>query len=948
MLSSVVSGRWLARCVAATMVIVCSAPVAWAQETINLASLAGRVTDVQGGVLPGATVTAVHQETTVAIVVATDAAGRFRLPYLRIGAYELTIELPGFRPERRRLTLLAGSAFDLPVTLAVEGIETAVTVVADAPIIEAARSQVAATVTEAEVMSLPLNGRHFLDVALLAPSVAPPNINSTQLFAETSAVPGVGLSVSGQRNLSNSVIVDGLSANDDAAGLSGMPYGVDAVEQVQVVTSGGQAELGRALGGYMNVVTRSGTNTLRGTAYGFFRDDRFNGRNALSGTTLPMSQQQLGASIGGPVTRGRTFYFTNVERRRLNQTGLTTISAANVAAINTRLAEVGYGGEPVRTGLYDAPVHTFNLLGRVDHVVSGRDHLSVRYSLYDVDSRNSRGAGGLSAPSASAGLDNRDHAVAFSNTLTLGSRTVNETRAQFAHSDLRALPSDVVGPSVNIAGVASFGTFPSSPQGRRTRMFQVTSNLAQQRGAHALRAGVDVVYNDTLIVFPRAVRGAYNFSSLTNFLNGVYNNAGFTQNFGATDVTLGSPNLGVFVQDEWSATANLTLNLGLRYDLQWLETIRTDRNNVSPRAGFAWTPLASRRLVVRGGGGLYFDRVPLRALANAVMSAGNTTELANLRQIGISLSPGQAGAPVFPDILAAPVPSVTLPNLTTMQHDLQNAYARQAGLEVEQQVGGHGTVSVGYSYSRGVGLLMAINQNVPSCLPAGGNNGCRPIAEYANNSQYSSAGTSTYHGLLVSFVQRPARWGYYRVSYTLSKAMNDVGEFFFSGPIDPFDLSKDWSRADNDRRHLFVFSGGVQSSTAPALTAWQRLTHGFQVSTLVQAYSAAPFNITSGVVTVQGTTGRPLVDGAFIPRNAGVGDTYLHASLRISRSFPLGGSARLEALAEVFNLTNAVNEMARNTNFGAGAYPANPSPAFNQVTAVGDPRSWQFALRARF
>ena len=222
--------------------------------------------------------------------------------------------------------------------------------------------------------------------------------------------------------------------------------------------------------------------------------------------------------------------------------------------------------------------------------------------------------------------------------------------------------------------------------------------------------------------------------------------------------------------------------------------------------------------------------MPLRALANALLSAENTTDLSRLQQVNVSLSPGQAGAPEFPAILPAPVPQVTLVNLTTMQRDLQNAYSRQASLEVERQVGRLGTLSVGYSYLRGLGLLMAINQNVPSCAPAGTNNGCRPIPDYANNSQYSSAGESVYHGLLVSFAQRPSAWGYYRVSYTLSKSENNVGEFFFSGPVDPYDLSKDWGRSDNDRRHLFVFSGGVNTSMAPATTAWEALSHGFQLS----------------------------------------------------------------------------------------------------------------------
>ena len=125
----------------------------------------------------------------------------------------------------------------------------------------------------------------------------------------------------------------------------------------------------------------------------------------------------------------------------------------------------------------------------------------------------------------------------------------------------------------------------------------------------------------------------------------------------------------------------------------------------------------------------------------------------------------------------------------------------------------------------------------------------------------------------MSFVQRPTRWGYYRVTYTLSKAMDNVGEFFFSSPIDPFDLSKDWGRSDDDQRHRLVLNGAINSSME-ARTAWERLSHGFQVSSMLQYYSALPFNITSGVTTIQGTAGRPIVNGAFIERNAGIGPDF--------------------------------------------------------------------------
>src|SRR5258706_7640869 len=197
---------------------------------------------------------------------------------------------------------------------------------------------------QTEVRNLPLMGRTSLDLALLVPGVSPTNTASNQLFAETSAVPGQGISVGSQRNFSNNFIVDGLSANDDAAGLSGIFYGLDVVNEFQVVTSGGQAELGRALGGYVNMVTRSGTNSLHGDLDGYFRNKRLNAANPLSNKKVPSTQAQYGASLGGPLVADRTFYFANFEQRELNQSGLITISPANVAAIDTRLAATGYQG----------------------------------------------------------------------------------------------------------------------------------------------------------------------------------------------------------------------------------------------------------------------------------------------------------------------------------------------------------------------------------------------------------------------------------------------------------------------------------------------------------------------------------------------------------------------------------------------------------------------------
>ena len=252
--------------------------VGWAQHNVTSATLSGRIEDASGAVVSGASVTATHLETKQQLTTTSDDEGRYRFPYLRIGDYDLKVDADGFTTVTRQLTVSIGQAIDLPIKLDVAAISEVVNIGSDTPIVETERTQITETIKPREINELPLNGRNYLDLALLVPGVSATNTGSNQRFAETSAVPGQGISIAGQRNLYNSFIVDGVSANDDAADLTGTYYSEEVIDQFQVVTSGAQAELGRALGGYINVLTKSGTNVAHGDFYGYFRDDRFNAR----------------------------------------------------------------------------------------------------------------------------------------------------------------------------------------------------------------------------------------------------------------------------------------------------------------------------------------------------------------------------------------------------------------------------------------------------------------------------------------------------------------------------------------------------------------------------------------------------------------------------------------------------------------------------------------------
>src|SRR6476661_5603326 len=325
--------------------LVLSPASSQAQQNVTSGALSGRVEDSRGAVVSGANVTATNLETNQRLATRSDGEGRYRFPYLRTGEYDLSVEAAGFSALTRHLTVLVGQTLELALKLEVAGVSANVNIGAsDLPLVETVRTQITETIRPREIADLPLNGRNYLDLALLVPGVSPTNTGSNQRFAETSAVPGQGISIAGQRNLDNSFIVDGLSANDDAADLTGTYYSQEVVDQFQVITSGGIAEFGRASGGVVNILTRSGTNDWRGNFYGFFRNQRFDARNPLATTKDLLTQAQYGGTASGPLRKDRTFFFTNVEQLPRNYSAVLTIAPAAVTSINTRLPAVNYGG----------------------------------------------------------------------------------------------------------------------------------------------------------------------------------------------------------------------------------------------------------------------------------------------------------------------------------------------------------------------------------------------------------------------------------------------------------------------------------------------------------------------------------------------------------------------------------------------------------------------------
>lgn len=914
--------------------LVLSIQFSKAQQNISGATLSGNVSDTNSAAIVGAKISITNLETNRTQIAISDAGGRFRFAFLAVGNYEIKAEQNDFAPIGQKLILTVGQNLEINLVLPLKQASVLVNIESE-PLIETARTQIAETVLPETIENLPLNGRNFLDLALLLPAVSRTNTGSVQKFAETSAVPGTGISVAGQRNLANSFIVDGSSANDDAVELTGTYYSQEVIREFQVVTNGAVAEFGRASGGFVNIVTQSGTNKIGGKIYGFLRSERLDARNPLAPTKDPLTQTQTGGSFGAPIVKNRTFFFGNFEQTRRNDSNVITISPANVAAINARLSAVGYRGKSIETGLVSGGYDTTNVFARFDHQINAKNSFAATYNFYDINAVNARTVGGLNAVSRGTNLDNKDHTINLQNITILGSQSLNELRFQYRNSRLAAPAIDQNGPAVNISGIANFGTATSSLTKRDIDLYQLNDSFSTSIKNHSLKTGAEFLYNDLNIEFPGAIQGVYTFTNLANFLSGNYSQ--FQQAFGTPSQAQKNPNFGAFVQDEWKVFRNLTLNFGLRYDLQFLpDPIKTDNNNIAPRFGFAFSP--NEKTVIRGGFGLFYDRIPTRATSNALQRDGS-------KYIVAILSRTSAGAPTFPNILAnQPTILTTKPSVTRIDPNIENSYSQQANLQIERELPWDSSVSLGYLYLRGLNIILSRNTNVPRCTSAiDPVNLCRPDASFGNISRYEGSGDSYYNGMVFSFNKRQKDWASIRISYTLSKTIDNTGNFFFSTPQDNFNLRGDRGLSDNDQRHRLTLSGTLNTPQTLENELVRKVFGGFQISYIYTFASRLPFNVLAGS-DLNGDSN--INDRALgLGRNTGRGFDFSSFDLRLSRRFQLTERLNLELLAEGFNLFNRANFSVPNNTFGTGNVPL---ATFGRPTAAFDPRQIQLGFRLNF
>jgi hypothetical protein len=823
------------RALAAICLTLLLPAMAGAQARLTGADLSGTVVDQTGAALPGAMVTGTNSETNVARSVTTDERGRYTIAALPPGTYQLVASLSGFVTEtREQVNLQLGQGVTMDFQLRVAGTAEAVTVVAEPRVVEARHTEVSSVVNQQQIQNLPINGRNFISFAVITPGV------TTDRTPQQGASATSGLSFTGQRARSNNIMVDGLDNNDQVVGAVRATFSQEAVREFQVLTNSYSAEFGKATGGVVNIVTKSGTNAFAGNAFGYFRDDALNARshfekvdifgNAVSLEKSPFEQSQWGATLGGPIKRDKTFFFASFERADTSASNLVTIQPAAATLLNNL-------GFPVELGNVPYDVTLTQALTKIDHQWSSNHSLVVRGSWADTENENIEPFGGSVARSRGAVQLRTDWSLSASQTDVISNKWISELRVQYAPQDQEINSLDPRcggpctlenqgGPTLEITGVASVGRQRFTPNPRKNRRLQLLETVSYISGSHRVKAGIE--FNDikaTRGALPLHFGGRYIFSAvpaagipsaLAALQLGLP--AAYVQGYGTSEYVYPARDLSLFVQDEWN-WRRLVIKPGLRYQRQFFSDLQEydisdvggtrlrfpfpdDKNDVAPRVAVAYDLTGNGKSSLHGSYGLFHENT-LGAIAGVtqILTGAQT----GVRTLVVTLGQSCGGIPC--SVLAWNSPGRQLseqaasallggfyPTLAfAADPGLETPYAHQAAIGIDHELATDIALNANVVYVRGHEQVGTIDYNPvlptrlgparrPNDLPCSANpaapclNGGIPGTS-ASVLQYSSFGETEYKGLTLSVNKRYANRYQFLASYTLSKAEDNSTDF---------------------------------------------------------------------------------------------------------------------------------------------------------------------------
>jgi len=949
-------------------------------------TLAGTIHDTTGAVLPGVNVTIRNVATGATRAVTTDGEGRYRIVNVDPGDYELRAQLNGFRTiVRNPVVISVGGIAQSDVEMTVGALAETVTVQTQAPLIEPSKTDLSRVVTSQEIESLPIAGRNFVDFVKLSSGVSLGRENvGGGAFKEPDV--GVGsaaaprLSFGGQPELNTMIQVDGADNIQTFTGLPRATPSQEAAKEFRVLNSTYLAEYGRALGGFVNIVTKSGTNQGTGSLYDFWMDDALAARSILNQPgedTLKLNQ--FGGTYGGPITTDRTFFFLNYEGQLRKQSNrFSKVVLDNLALLNSVRVPLGLRPETTDQVLDN---HYNSFLAKVDHHLNGQHTLSMRYNILDSSTDNFLGGGGRASPTSSTARDNgtQDQSFVANAVSVFSSDMVNELRFQFARRtfDFSAVYNE---PSLDISNFIIMGKSTSDIDYYAETRTQIADSMTWTRGAHALKAGIDFNFltNDAdfnlffpaRMVFPNL--GAFStftpvvfwwpfLATATSYpgISTSWNQAVPTEWQDDTGWDFSDSSYGFFAQDQVRAGSRLTLTYGLRYDFEHYPSryiSEADMNNIQPRLGAAYA--YSDRGVIRAGYGVFTDR-----LASSVGQLFTATEwssggyLPNTQALFPTVAPIQgrfeqrtvAGPAAPPAALTflrtGQVPAAGSKGLAdTLDSAIDTPYSHQASVQVSQEIGTGWAVSGSYLFvgARDIightGNLNAVqNGTLATGKPLLGG---RQYADVGVLFVQTNTGRSSHHGGTFEIQKRFSNGYGMHTSYTLSKTRNNVDSLANLADLpEQLDPEAEFAPSRQDVRHRF---------TAAAFSEIARLAR-LKVSGLVTLESGRHYNLFVGADA--NADGNPNSDRpSFEPRNSYEGPGYAAVDLRIGREFAVGGRVRLDLNADFFNLFNRTNVKDVNTVWGGIDINTPPPPQFGFGTPrdVFNPFQMQIGVRLKF
>ncbi len=982
--------------------------------------ITGQVLDNSKASIAGATVTAKNVGTGETRTVQTDSQGHYRITELRIGTYDISAEHQGFRREVKTGVLLSVAAtVELNFTIQVGSVNEEIVVTSDAPILEKGDASTGTTMQTQQIDELPINGRDYARFALLTPGA----VLRSNFIAD--------LSFNGLHTVHNQFSIDGVDASrvDQPYMANGFERGarlltgsLDTISEFKVQTSDYGAEYGRAGGSYVNIVTKSGTNEFHGSAFEYFRNDILDAENFFAVKTAPKPEfryNNFGGNFGGPIRKNSTFVFLNYEgsRQRIGITGSGTVPSdalrAQVLATSPQLKDIvnlfPIGTSPTSDPLVDnftttsaSAIREDTGSVRVDHKFSSSDSAFVRLNINDSFTH------GALFGVFPASLGPNDHQIVPLRTTNIAIHETHFFNSSFINDFLAGLQrwasnidSREPFPATTVVGLtANPGT--QSYFLENNNSFQYGDNMSLVKGRHALKWGANmykIQVNANNTDFPTMT-----FNSITDFIN---------DSVAQVNISAATPGngtratqIGAFVQDSYQIRPNLTIDYGLRYDI---ETVPHDSKNATrpfdtrcmclapagtpyfqinrkdfgPRIGIAWSP--TTRIVVRSGYGIYFQDYPVGFGSYFVPSntiTGNVTLLqSQIPNLTYPYDSFLSQSAVFP------------PNVNGFPWHKPDIYVNQYNLSVAAQISNDWAIQVAYLGNHGVNLWREYNINYIN--PA---TNARPLPQFGNVLLQSNSGFNSYNGLQVSIKRRMQKGFTFDLEYSLGHGIDDVDDqgLFASDPQDTNNFKAERGNGSGDIRHNVSFNtmyelpfGHQHRFLGNASSTVDRIVGGWSVAALGILRTGVASTVHIGTntfgngdftnqrpdrvpsVSQYGTGSGPdnflnpaaykmPLPGTFgnLGRNTFYGPSYKQIDFSILKKTRLTESKNFEFRAEMFNLFNHPNFDEPNGFFGGTTNAQNqfvPFPSFGQIfntlgrtLGVGTSRQIQLALRFNF